>query len=110
MLAGLALAFPSNASATAWCSGPITNTLTYSNGTVMILSSWRSGWTQICNVKEEWKGVAPEVCYVWFSHVSSAITEDKSMTVYYTGIQQSECATMPTYGGAPAPAYVMLTK
>lgn len=109
-LTGIALALSSNAFAAAYCSGPISHTLTYASGDVLILSSWRSTWTQVCNVKQEWKGVTPEVCYLWFSKISSAITEDKSMTVYYAGIEQSECATMPTYGGAPAPGYMLLTK
>ncbi|MEO9599791.1 hypothetical protein [Parasphingorhabdus sp.] len=107
-LAAGVLILPSSANANAFCSGTVTHTLTYVNGGVMIRSTWRNNWTQICNVKEEWKGVTPEVCYIWFSHASSAVTENKPLTVHYLGLDQAECATMPTYGGAPAPYYVLL--
>ncbi len=108
ILVSAALAFPSSASAVAFCEGAITQTLTYANGGVMIRGAWRNSWMQICNVKTEWKGVTPEVCYVWFSYASSAVTENKPVTVYYSTLDQAECATMPTYSGSPAPAYVML--
>jgi len=102
------LVLPMNVNATAWCSGNITNSYTTSAGEVVIRSTWRNEYSSICNVKQDWKGVSPEVCYVWFSHVSNAITENKPVIVYYPSIDQTECATMPTYSGAPAPGYVML--
>ncbi|MEP2990308.1 MAG: hypothetical protein ABJN65_00985 [Parasphingorhabdus sp.] len=109
-IAIILMALPSTGNAAAWCSGNITNTFTTSSGEVVILGTWRGTWTSICNVKQEWKGVPPEVCYVWFSHVSNAITENKTVTVQYSAIDQTECATMPTYSTAPAPYYVMLNQ
>ncbi|MEP2103982.1 MAG: hypothetical protein ABJP02_17785 [Parasphingorhabdus sp.] len=108
ILAAASLAIPSVANAAAFCDGAITQTITYANGSVLIRGAWRNSYTQICNVKTEWKGVTPDVCYVWVSHASNAVTENKPVIVHYTGLDQAECATMPNYGGSPAPAYVML--
>ncbi len=103
-------ATPVPVQATAYCSGFVTNVLTYSSGEVMIDGPWRSDWTSICNVNQEWKGVPPQTCYLWFSNISSSITENKSVNVYYPALEQAECATMPTYGNSPAPGYIMLAK
>ncbi|WP_074206234.1 hypothetical protein [Parasphingorhabdus marina] len=108
--ASLLLALPSHANAAAWCQGYINDILTYDNGDVGIWSTWRTGWTTICNVKTEWKGIAPEACFVWFSTASASIVENKATVMYYRTIDQAECATMPLATSAPAPGYLRMSK
>ncbi|GAA0464095.1 hypothetical protein GCM10009096_00690 [Parasphingorhabdus litoris] len=109
-LAVITMAFPSLANAAASCGGPVTNVITYGTGDVMILGSWRGDWTVLCNVNQERLGIKPQTCFTWFSSISTAITENKDLYVYYTTINAPECATMPTYGNAPVPYYVRLAK
>ncbi|WP_229955892.1 hypothetical protein [Parasphingorhabdus litoris] len=104
------LSMSSSVSAAAWCQGYIDQILTYDSGQVGIYSTWRSGWTTICNVKTEWKGIPPEICFVWFSTASSSITENKQVIVYYRTIDQADCATISAGLAAPAPGYVRLIK
>ncbi len=110
MLASLALAFSSNANAATSCSGFLTNVISYANGDVTIYGLWRTDWTQICNLNQERLGVSPQTCFSWFSIMSSAITENKQVVVYYPTLTQAQCATMPTYASAPVPGYVRLVK
>lgn len=105
-----ALLMSSQAWATAYCQGYITNTLTESDGDVLIRSSWRDDWATICNLDQTRQGISPSTCFGWFSSVSSSITENKQVVLSYSGLDQSACATMPTYSNAPVPAYVMLVK
>lgn len=110
VLAMAALSTYSSVNAAAWCQGYINQILTYDTGQVAIHSTWRSGWTTICNAKIELNGVPPEICFVWFSTATSSITENKQVIVYYRTIDQAECATMPLSAAAPAPGYVRLIK
>lgn len=105
-----ALVMSSNAWATAYCQGDITNTLTEVDGDVLIRSSWRNDWVTICNLDQTRQGVSPSTCFGWFSSVSSSITENKQVVVQYLGLGQSACQTMATYANAPVPDYVMLIK
>lgn len=110
MFASAALLTSSNAGATAYCQGDITNTLTEADGDVLIRSSWRDDWATICNLDQTRQGISPSTCFGWFSSVSSSITENKQVVIRYSGLDQSACANMPTYSNAPVPAYVMLVK
>lgn len=91
-----------------WCTGTLSNALTDINGSVMVLSSYRNGWTQICNLNEEWKNVPVQTCWAWFSKVNTAVAEGKSVVVHYLESANTTCSTIPTYSAAPAPYYVML--
>lgn len=110
LLFAVAAFLPSSANAAANCIGNVTNLITYASGDVMIYASWRNQWTVICNVNQERQGVKPQTCFTWFSNISSSMTEDKQVRIYYTTIDQAECATMPTYGSAPVPYYVLLER
>lgn len=106
----VALMLPSPASAAALCVGTVPHVYVYANGGVHIIGSWRNSLTQICNVKEEWKGISTQTCFTWFSAVSNANVENQQVAIYYSGLNQAECATIPHYGLAPAAAYVRLTQ
>ncbi len=108
--AAMVLMFPSPASAAAICQGSVAHVYIYATGSVHIIGSWRNTLTQICNVKEEWKGVDTQTCFAWFSALSNANVENQQVSVYYGGLDQSECATIPHYGNAPAPVYVSLAQ
>lgn len=104
------LVLPSTANAAAYCVGTVSNVFVYGSGDVVINGSWRNGWTTICNVNEERLGIKPQTCFTWFSAVSSGITENKQVGVYYANLNSGDCATIPTYGSSPAPYYVRLVK
>ncbi len=72
----------------------------------MINPSYYSSYTQICNVKADWKGVSKDVCWGWFSQVNTAVVEARHIRVYY--LTSLACDALGTYGNAPAPYYVML--
>lgn len=101
---------PSVAHADAYCAGLTYEALTYSNGDVMILPAWRNDWIVICNLNTPRNGVSTSTCFSWFSAINSSILYNKSVGYYFAGIEQSACATLPTYSGTPAPLYVRLTK
>lgn len=104
------LVLPSTANAATACSGFLTNVISYANGDVTIYGLWRTDWTQICNLNQERLGVSPQTCFSWFSIMSSSITENKQVVVYYPTLTQDQCATMPTYASSPVPGYVRLVK
>ncbi|MEP2103984.1 MAG: hypothetical protein ABJP02_17795 [Parasphingorhabdus sp.] len=106
----MALMFPSPASAAALCAGSVAHVYIYASGSVHIIGSWRNTLTQICNVKEEWKGIDTQTCFAWFSAVSSANVENQQIAIYYGGLNQADCATIPHYGNAPAPVYIRLAE
>lgn len=101
------LTIPSTALADAYCSSTVpAQTLTYSNGRVTIFAPWRQDYTDICNTNVSWKGISTTTCLVWFAQVNNAQISGKGLIVYYAGISQSECATMPLYDNAPAPLFI----
>lgn len=104
----LVTTLPLQALAAAPCVGTVTNIYTHAAGSVVIRSSWRNDWTQVCNVNEEWKGVPSQSCWAWFALLSAAVTDSKSVAVNYPNLQPAECATMPTYASSPAPDFVRL--
>lgn len=99
---------PSVSQAAAVCGGQISQVLSYHDGAIMVLSTWRGDYTQLCNVREAWKGVGTSTCWTWYGQISASITEGKPVNVFYDGLLANECPTMPTYSLSPAPAYVSL--
>jgi hypothetical protein len=89
-----------------WCSGTLGGIYITSTGDVVINGSWRGSWTQICHLHQAWNGVAPETCAYWYSLMAASKTHNKNVTIYYPNITAT-CATLPTYGAAPGPGYVM---
>ena len=110
MVALTTLISPMTAKAEAYCSGLTSEAIAYSNGDVMVLTTWRGDWITICNLNNTRNGVTPQTCFAWFSTINSSILYNKAVGYYFTGIDPSACATIATYVNAPVPYYVRLTK
>jgi hypothetical protein len=89
-----------------YCTGLVSEHLVYADGTLMVSTTWLTGWTYLCNLQSPWKGVSTEACFSWFSLVTAARTNNKPVGLYYDSTQT--CATLPSYGNAPAPIYVRM--
>ena len=100
----------SPASAETYCASLVNETLTYSNGDVMVYPAWRNDWVTICNINIARNNVTPALCFAWFSTINNAILYNKSVGFYYVGVDPSGCPTLPTYSSSPAPLYVRITK
>jgi hypothetical protein len=88
-----------------WCSGTMANLWIYSDGSVYVYPSYREDYTRICNVNVDTNGVSAASCLVWFSILKSAVQRRSSVMIFYN--DAPSCATLPTYGSSPVPAYVM---
>lgn len=109
LAAAAAMIAPVPAWADAYC-GPnvITQSLAYSDGSIKIRAPWRHDFVTVCNIKTIWKGIDPQLCWAWYSKIDNAVSKGSKIMIYYAGVPQEACATMPTYDGAPAPLYVEL--
>lgn len=83
------------------CYGTINSSYMVKNGEVIIRGTWRNDYTQICNLKTEWKGVTPDVCAGWKAMVDAALTLGRTVAIYYS--PDVTCSTIPYYGDAPSP-------
>ena len=88
------------------CTGTVSRSYVQNNGAVVFRSSWAPDYTQICNIKETWKGITPDVCLTWVAKIDAAVSLSLSVTVRYDG--DLTCGTLPIYSGTPSPKYVML--
>lgn len=94
------------ARADVYCTGPVSEYLVMSDGTLMVNGSWRNGWTALCNTHGTWRGITTEVCFSWLAVVGSSKNHNKPLGVYYTG--NVDCSTLPIYNDTPAPHYVRM--
>lgn len=92
------------ATANIWCSGKLAGVYINSSGDVIINGSWRNDWTRICNLNEATPGTV--TCSLWASFATTAWQGNRSVRLMYGG--QGSCSEIPSYNGAPTPAYVML--
>jgi len=90
------------------CSGKISHVLMYSSGVVMIVGSWRGDYTVICSTDGSWGGIASETCLAWYGTALKARADNTTVDVYYASPGSSTCATLPTYGGALVPGYLLV--
>ena len=93
VLAASAMLFSSPAIAAAACSGTLSGVITQDDGAILINSSWRGNFTQICNVDTIWNGINPQVCWAWFAQANTAVTESRSVIVYYANEPSNACPT-----------------
>lgn len=100
----------SYASSYHFCNGKIKTVWIEGNGNVYIVGTWRNGHTKICNVVSEWKYVNPESCKTWVATAQLAYASKADITIRYHRASAQSCSTIPTYGDAPAPNYLMLTE
>ncbi len=96
-----------------WCTGTIAQLWIDAGGNVMAYPSWRADHVRICNVNDSVTTsngipVTPTTCLGWAALLRSAIQNQKATIIYYN--EAPTCSSLPTYGSAPVPYYVMLTQ
>ena len=89
-----------------WCKGIIKDVWVQKNGSVYIHGDWRGTHTAICNINSSWKNVLPAVCKNWLGIAQQAHATRTEVIVRYG--KTSSCKTIPHYGNAPSPDYIML--
>jgi len=93
-----------------YCTGSVANVLLYGDGYLMITASYRGDYTTLCSVQQTRNGIDPTTCWGWYSVAMTAKKEAKSVTINYNDPSAVSCSTLPTYGAAPAPVYVMINQ
>jgi hypothetical protein len=88
-----------------WCQGTMSNLFVSSDGTVYVLPSYRADYTRICNLNTETGGVSVVNCAAWLAMLRNAVQRQSTVLVYYGDVPA--CNSIPTYGAAPLPGYVM---
>ena len=89
------------------CNAEIISVLVYSDGAVNIMHSGRGDYTVICNLNGTHQNVSPTTCAMWTSMLLQLKQNAKKANFYYNSAGQvNSCATLPTYGSAPAPVYI----
>ncbi|BAN46031.1 hypothetical protein [Metapseudomonas resinovorans] len=94
-------------SAALYCPGKLAQVIVYGNGNLMILSTWRSDWTVLCNLKGT-PSVDSVTCSHWSSLAAMAFKEGSQVGAYYDVPAGTTCANLPTYARAPVPVYFRL--
>ncbi len=104
---GLAVSTPAHAAAVD-CAGTISGVYTTKAGGVVVLSSWRGAWTQICNLNTEWKGVPAQTCWGWFAKVNTAAAQSIQVRFHFPDGTSAACGQLLTFQNANPPEYAML--
>lgn len=108
LIASMVLMSNAYASDDLWCTGKIKQVWITHQGELLINSSWRQFHTQICSVRETWKGITPEVCKSWSSMLHTAKISQEVITVAYFDTDVDSCSVLPTYRDTPRPNYIMI--
>lgn len=90
------------------CAGTISGVYTTKAGGVVVLSSWRGAWTQICNLNNEWKGVPSQTCWGWYAKVNTAVADVLEIRFHFPDGTSAACDQLLTFHNANPPEYVML--
>ena len=105
LLAGISLLFSAESRAT-HCYGTISALYVDAASNVFIRPSFRDNWLQICNSLSAWNGIDPGTCKVWISLATTLRVTKEQAVIWYPN-DAVVCNTLPTYGEAPAPGYLM---
>jgi hypothetical protein len=89
-----------------YCEGTLANLYVTSDGTVTVRPSWRGDWVRLCNVNVPVDTVSSTTCLAWLALARSAVQRNSQTTIFYS--DAPACNTMPTYGNAPVPSYLMM--
>ncbi len=108
-LSCVALSAPAHAAAVD-CAGTISGVYTTKAGGVVVLSSWRGAWTQICNLNSEWKTVPAQTCWGWFAQVNTAVAQSKPVRFHFPDGTSAACSQLLTFQNANPPEYVLLAE
>ncbi|SIO20870.1 hypothetical protein SAMN02745824_3358 [Parasphingorhabdus marina DSM 22363] len=90
------------------CAGTLSGVYTTKAGNVLVLSSWRGAWTQVCNLNSEWKGVPAQTCWGWFAKINTAVAQVLEVRFHFPDGTSAACDQYLTWENAPSPEYVML--
>lgn len=90
------------------CAGTLSGVYTTKAGGVVVLSSWRGAWTQICNLNSEWKGVPAQTCWSWFAKVNNAVAQTLEIRFHFPDGTSAACNQLQTFQNANPPEYVMM--
>ena len=89
------------------CAVNVKAVLMYANGSVNVRHDARNDYTVICSLKQERLGVSLSTCALWTSTLLNLKKDGRKAIFYYnTASNYNSCATLPTYGNAPAPVYI----
>jgi hypothetical protein len=86
------------------CNVKVINVLVYSDGSLNVLHSGRGDYTYVCNLNTARQDVSPTTCASWFALLEAIKKKNGTANIYFHG--DGTCATLPTYGSAPAPLYI----
>jgi hypothetical protein len=89
-----------------WCTWKVSTVWTNDGGSVLALFKERGDHLAVCSLKGDFKGIPKETCKAWNQYLTVAVVTGKSVIVQYNNAPV--CSQIPSYGNAPAPAYVML--
>ncbi|MBW8184284.1 hypothetical protein [Shewanella nanhaiensis] len=93
-----------------WCTGTVSNVYIAADNSVVIKGSWRNDYTRICSTDGS-TGIDTVTCSLWFSIISTAMTNDKQVKLMYSDRDgQFQCNNLPTYYSTHNPSYVMLER
>lgn len=87
------------------CTGTISAFYISSNGAAFVQPSFSPNWLQMCSQTTSWNGVDPQTCKSWIAMVMTLRVTQEAAIMRYAG--DTPCASLPAYGAAPAPMYVM---
>ena len=94
------------AQAQQWCGTKVRDQYINSSGDLVVYASIRNDYLQVCNLNTTWKSVTPQTCAGWYGLIKSAVSRNASMTFLYN--ESTPCTSIPRYGDAPVPIYIML--
>ena len=105
----LVLTLPQSAHASAvYCYGQVERLYVSRASSVVALMSYRRDYTQVCQLNNSWKGVPVETSKSWFAMLQSSYVAKSNMIIQYDDLTVTSCDTIPTYGSAAAPGYIMV--
>ena len=88
------------------CYGTIKALYIDASGNVLIQPSFRNDWLQICNSVSAWNSIDPITCKSWTALATTLRVTQEQSVIYYASSTLA-CDTIPAYGAAPAPGYLM---
>lgn len=91
-----------------YCGGKVSYLYVTKLGDVVVNAAVVGNYVQVCNINADWKGVSPVTCMGWVSLLRSAVSRNSDTLFNYIDAAVTSCASVPSYGSAPAPYYVML--
>lgn len=91
-----------------YCSGKLNEMLVYSDGTLMVHSTWRNDWTVLCNIKGTFGGIDAVTCSMWAALAGKVVETQQFVIVYYPN--SAACTALTTYGSSSAPGYFRTAK